>query len=237
MDWSNATVVILTCKRDEELVQLCRAGIRRFWGNINVAVMLDTDRATETAIPDDVREVVRRLPYLRKVFDLPYIAPTDQLYCIDSDCLLYAEPTDWGPAMHLGLRGYCDLELGTRVWREIGYLFTRDTPRFCGGCWSAKRSEMFEPNRDLAIRYVRQCMKRGFDKHESAPIICEQCLLAGLWRMTYDEKLLDENKYPLWIPKPGMVLYHLSDARNVNQGREMMSAYRELVREELCSTT
>lgn len=229
MNWSDSTVVILTCERDRYLVDLCQLGIKKFWPGVNLAVLWDHDRTTETDIPADVREVVRRLPYLRKVFDMPYIAPTDQLYCIDSDCLLFAEPSDWGPSMHLGMDGVSDHELGVSVWAELGYTFTRNSPRFCGGCWSAKRSEMFEPHKDLAIRYVRKCVEIGYDRRADAPVVCEQCLLAGLWRMTYKESLLSNERYPLYLPNPDMVVYHLSDMRNAEPGHYLLEEYRKLV--------
>lgn len=131
--------------------------------------------------------------------------------------------------MHLGFKPYHDHDLGLQVWRELGYVHLYNSPRFCGGCWSGKRSEMFEPNRELAIQYVRKCVEKRYHKHPHAPVICEQSLLAGLWRMTYKEDLLPDDRYPLSVPTPGMVLFHLSKARDHPSGKRAIDAYRDML--------
>jgi len=243
MNWSHASVVILTCERDREMVELARRGIELFWPGANVCLLWDTDTATETELPGDVRDVVREVPYLRKVFDLPYIAPTDQLYCLDSDCFTCAEPVDWAPAAHNavgpGSMGKVWLQQASEVWQSLGRPALPQDHLFCGGCWSASREEMFGGDRrELAIEYVRECVRRGYHKTQYPGPVCEQGLLNGLWHTRYVDTHLIYERYPLYVPKPNMTIYHLSDTARSERGPEMLARYRRLLalKEQSCES-
>ena len=244
MNWDHATAVILTCNRDCEIVSLCQQGIRLFWPGMNIAVLHDTE-AGISDLPDDVWAIRDKIPYLRKVFDLPWVAPTDQIYCIDSDCFLVAEPTDWAPAAHLavgpGSAGQEWLDQGAEVWKAVlGYSPIATDHIFCGGCWSADRRKMFgeptpdHPKRKLAIEYVRECVRRGYDKAQYPGPVMEQCLLNGLWHLAYGECdcHLVSDRYPLYAPNPRMVLYHLSNTARSTAAPKILDAYREVLRQK-----
>ncbi len=216
-NWSDSTVVILTCDRDKELMDLCRQGIELFWPGINLAVLHDKDADHETPLPDDIRELCRKMVYLRKIFDLPYIAETDQLYCLDSDCMLFDEPLDWGPAQHLtafpGSLGKQWLKQGADIWQALGKSRLDEILIACGGCWSGKRTEMFEPYRDLSIAYIRECVKQGILDQREPQVVMEQCHLNGLWHLAYGHlpaHHLPTNRYPLYQPNHEMAIFHLS---------------------------
>jgi len=233
MNWSHATVIILTCDRDKQLVELAERGVRAFWPGINVSILHDRDKSAETELPDDVRDVTRRVPFLRKIFDLPYLAPTDQLYCIDSDCFLVEEPTDWAPAAHLavppGSMGSVWLKQGNELLLQLGESAIDESLIFCGGCWSASRAEMFDPNRELAIEYVRAAVKKGYDKTKYPGPVMEQCLLNALWHKTYADCHLSNERYPLYRPNPNMALYHLSEIARSPAGISAIKAYRGIL--------
>ena len=192
----NATAIILTCERDKRMSALLLRGLEKYWPEIQPLVVLDTDRSTEADIPGDVRDVVRRVPYLRRVFDAWQLSPTEDIYILDSDCLICGHPYDFGVPAYQGVKGHRDDESGIQIWRDLGVEFSTVIPRFVGGVFSAKRS-MWADNVDLAIEYVRECVKRGHDQVKYPGVICEQSLQAGLWRKTYPDNPLDLQRYPI----------------------------------------
>jgi hypothetical protein len=234
-DWSESTVVILTCERHREMLKLCLGGIEAFWPGVKVAVLRDDDYSKDTELPEDVRAVVRQVPFLRKVFDMPFVSETDSIYCLDSDCLVFDEPWDWGPEQGLyvlpGTLGFEWLKKGNEVWKAIGQPEIRTDRIFCGGCWSASRKKMFEDTRDIAIAYVRECVKRGYHEDQYAGVLCEQCLLNGLWHIAHEENPLDIQRYPLDIPNPSMAILHLHMEKEGAQGETMLREYKRMLGE------
>ena len=232
-DWSDSTVVILTCDRDREVLGLCLKGIERFWKGIKVAVLHDKDRSKDTDVPSDLRDLAQEIPYLRKVLDLPSISATDQIFCIDSDCLLVDEPYDWPDAAYLsvgpGCLGSMWLKWGSNVWESLGYPRLDESRIFCGGCWSAKRSEMFDPHRELIFDYLHECIRRGYHKHKFPGPVMEQCLLNGLWHMAYQDRQLPQWRYPLYHPTDSMAILHLSEVQNMEGGKTIIAKYKEMV--------
>lgn len=242
--WSKGTVVVLTCERDKRLMELCSRGVRKYMPGAKLAVLQDKEPNRLTELPPELRELsMTTVPWLRKVFDLPWMAETDEIYCMDSDCFLFAEPLDWRLPMHLvvapGEQGKVWLQTASEIWRTVAGFEIPDDMIFCGGCWSARRSEMFEPHRDIAVAYAEQCVRLGLHKEPHPGVVMEQCLLNGLWRMTYGDKpeqRLDPERYPLYFPNPNMVLYHISDVRDTEDGRRMVEVYDRTLteRETVC---
>lgn len=204
--------LILTCEKHKKYADALVAGIKRYWPEMPYRVFWDTDRSTETSLPDDVRDAIRRVPYLRKPFDLPYLTDVDTMYLLDSDILLYGHPHDFGPRMYQAALGATDDPAGLMVWEELGYKFDIIRPRFCAGMYSCSPS-MFRDNRNLMIDYVRLCIKHGHDRTKYPGIACEQSLVAGLWRMTYPDNMLDPTRYPANRACEGMVMWHMCGSK------------------------
>ena len=220
------TAMILTCKEHRHMADLCVAGIEKYWTGVSPLVVMDTDRETESDVPDDIRDTIRRVPYLRRIFDLPFLSPTEQVYIIDSDCLVYSDPTDFGPNAYQAVNSSGDDSVGVDIWRSMGIEFNQTRPRFCGGCYSAQVS-MFRDGLDLAIEYTRRCMRLQRDKTEYPGVVCEQSLAAGLWRQKYPDCQLDPLRYPLIHPTDEMVIYHVSCGKRSSAGKEMFKRYEE----------
>ena len=232
-DWTESTVVVLTCDRDAELMDLCRAGVKKFWPGIRIAEVHDKNTpCLAPDVPGDLWELSKTIPYLRKVLDMPWASETDQIYCIDSDCLIVDEPWDWPAAAYLsvapGCLGSMWLRWGSAIWESLGCPPIDTTRIFCGGCWSARRSEMFEPYRDLTFAYIRECHKRHKDHKFPGPVY-EQCLLNGLWHMAYKDRRLPEWRYPLYHARGSMAILHLSEMRNTPGGEAMIEKYKAAV--------
>ena len=191
-------------------------------------------------IPEDLWELSKEIPYLRKVLDMSWASKTDQIFCIDSDCMIVDEPWDWPAAAYLavgtGCLGEMWLRWGTEIWQSLGCAPIDTTRIFCGGCWSARRSEMFEPYRELTFAFLRECVKRGHHKHKFPGPVMEQCLLNGLWHMAYKDRRLPEWRYPLYKPTPGMAILHLSEVRNMPQGDKLVAKYREMLGDDGAKT-
>ncbi len=244
-DWSDSTVVIITCDRDKELLDLCLKGIKVFWPDINVAVLRDKDAEHETDLPEDIREIIGHGPFLRKVFDLPFLSKTDKIYCLDSDCLLFETPTEWvgyrGLYVLPGSAGQDWLNKGADVWETVGKTLKLDLPPidrttiFCGGCWSASVDKMFKPTRDIAIEYVRECVRRGYDNPAKIgyAVICEQVLLNGLWHLAHPKNPLPNYRFPLDEPNPQMAIYHLHMTKDSPETRRRLDLYRDMIEAEL----
>ena len=88
---------------------------------------------------------------------------------------------------------------------------------------------MFKNGRDLAIAYARICLRRGLDAARWPGVICEQSLQAGLWRNRYPDCPLDHMRYPYIIPTDEMVIYHISCAKDVPVGQELIRQYEALL--------
>lgn len=208
----SATAMILTCERDMALAEMCAEGVRRFWPGVTPMLVVDTDRSTETPLPVDIREMARRIPYIRRIFDFPAISPTEDIYQIDSDCFIYSEPTDFGIGMYQGVPGH-DTIGGLKTWQRIGYEFPIYRPRFCSGIISYRKSD-FLRMRDLAIKYLRAARLMRCDvAGDFAGVLCEQSLAAGMHRMLYKNAPLPYERYPINIPTDEQVIFHVSDAK------------------------
>ena len=224
-------VMILSCARDAEITNLLVRGIHRFWPEVRPRVVMDTDRATETELPDDIRTVIReRLPYLRKFFDLPLLAESETVYILDADCLLYRHPRDFGPRAFQGTYGGPDLPAGLDLWREMGVEIDSRNMRFCSGVFSAGK-EMWTEGREAGIEWVRRCIAKGYDKVKYPGVVCEQSLVAGLWRQRYPNNPLPPGKYPYQRYVNGCTLWHISsgDYQELRETQAMISAYKALI--------
>ena len=208
----SATAMILTCERDKALAEMCAEGVRRFWPSVTPLIVLDTNTSTEVSLPADIREMARRIPYIRRIFDFPHISPTEDIYQVDSDCFVYSEPTDFGIGMYQGVRGH-DTIGGLHVWQRIGYKFPIYRPRFCSGMISFRKSD-FLGMRDLAIEYLRAARLMGCDvAGVFSGVLCEQSLTAGIHRMLYKDAPLPYERYPINAPTDEQVIFHVSDAK------------------------
>lgn len=217
-------VLILTCEQHRKYSDATADGLDRFWPEMPYQIILDTDRSTETPLPDNIRELARgNAPCLRRVFDFPYLTDADTMYVLDADILFYGHPHDFGPRAYQGVVGAIDDPAGIKVWKELGYEFEKTTPRFCAGMFSCAAS-LFRDNRELAIDYVQLCIKRGLGESKYAGIHCEQTFIAGLFRMTYPDNPLDPTRYPINHPCEGMVAWHIS-------GNKSSPAFDEFVME------
>jgi hypothetical protein len=220
-------VVVLTCKQHKHLSDALLAGIAKYWPEVTPLVMVDTDRSTEADLPPDVRDVVRRVPYLRRVFDAPPLITTEKVYVLDADCLLYRHPTDWKVPMYQSSPCFWDDPAGVNIWRELGVEFETVAPRLVGGVFSAYRS-MWTANYDLAIEYVRICAGYGLDRMRYPGVTCEQGLVAGLWRKTYadqEDAILDPSRYPIGDPTDDMTLWHLGPHKGSPRLPKMLQDY------------
>lgn len=221
--------LILTCIRDLKLATLLMRGCNRFWPEVRPVLVLDVDTRTETPLSADVREVVRRVPYLRRVFDFPYITRTDRYVVLDSDCLIYRKPMEFAGMRFQGNPGGGDRDEGLQLWKEMGVTIDSQNVRFCSGMYSTDKS-LFIKNRDLAIDWVRRCVAKGYDKCRHRGVICCQSLTSGLWRQAYAHSPLPPADYPYGTFVPGCAIWHLSsDVVARPYGRAMIAAYEVLV--------
>lgn len=221
----NATAVILTCLRDEVMANMLADAIVRVWPGVAPLILWDTDKSTETDIPGDVRDVVRRVPYLRRVFDAWKLADAEDVYILDSDCLLYSEPTDFTVPAYQGVFGYSDNADGIALWGDMGVTFAKVRPCFVGGVFSARKS-MWAGKEELAYEYVRECARRGWDRRHDAGVVCEQSFQAGLWRQTYPDNPLPFMRYPIHWMTPNPALWHISATKNTSYALLLIDAYR-----------
>ena len=226
--------LILTCERDIELAQLCARGLERFWPQVRPRLVWDMDRSTETDLPDDIRAIVRRAPYLRRVFDFPYIATTDTVCVLDSDCLTYDTPVEFTERSFQSNPGGPDHPAGLELWQEMGVTLDCHNARFCAGTYTMGR-ELFIDGRDTAIEWVRRCVKKGYDQLRYPGIVLEQSLIAGLWRQAYPHNPLPAERYPYIFKTPGCAMWHVGSLgpnghRQNRTIQRMIAAYREWMR-------
>ena len=217
-------LIILTCDRDKRLAELCLAGVEKFWPSVRPIVLHDTDTSTEVSVPDDIRDMARRIPYLRKVFDAPHIAQSEYVYYLDSDCLLFSEPTDFGTTAYQGVPGHVDAPDGLLVWRALGVEFDTIAPCFCAGMHSYRRTDFIKAA-PLAIAYLRKCAEWGFDKVLYPGVVCEQSLVAGIWRKFYADNPLDPQRYPIHQPTPEQVIFHIASSKTARATPDYLAAY------------
>jgi len=222
-----ATAIIVTCERDRAFTEACVAGIRKYWSGVEPMVILDTDRETEAPLPPDIREMVRRMPVLRRVFDVPYVSPTENIYSLDSDCLVFSDPTDFPVPAYQGVAGHDPVE-GLEVWASLGKAFPIAHPKLCGGMYSYRKSD-FLGLKDLAIEYLRRCRLRGLDRGQWPGVVCEQSLVAGMWRLLYNDHPLPADRYPLNRPTESQVIFHISDSKWGGRFDEYVRQYMEAI--------
>ena len=221
--------LILTCERDKHLADLLVRGLERFWPEVKPVIVFDTDTSTETPLPDDVREVARRVPYCRRMFDFPTIATTDPYIVLDSDCLIYRRPGEFDGLCFQGNPGGQDRMEGLRLWKEFGEDVDSKNVRFCGGMYSVNRSLLID-NRDLAIDWIRRCIIKGYDRCPHRGVICEQSFISGVWRKAYPHSPLPPGGYPYGNFVPGCAIWHMSsEIPPTPYGKNMIAAYEALV--------
>jgi len=220
-----ATAIILTCERDKWLSDICAWGVTNLWPGVEPLVLMDTDRTTEAPLPPDIREMVRKMPVLRRVFDVPFISPTEDVYSLDSDCLIYSHPDDFAVPAYQGVAGR-DPEMGLRVWKALGYGFPITKPRFCGGMYSYKKSD-FLGMKDLAIEYLRRCRLMEVDGGRWPGVVCEQSLIAGMWHLLYRDNPLEYVRYPINVQTGAQVIFHISDGKWTEKCGGYVAAYKK----------
>lgn len=224
---AKSEILILTCERDRPWMEAATLGLDRFWPELPYQVVLDTDRETESQLPDDVRDLVRRVPYMRRIFDFPLLTDAETIYILDSDILIFDRPHDFGPAAYQGVPGNHDDLGATLVWRELGFEMPRIGPRFCCGMFSAPRA-MWLDNRDLAIDYARFCIRYGYDRKKYGGVTCEQGFLAGLWRITNEDNPLPFDRYPIEHFTPSPAIVHVGSLKNSRRTEKWPKRYKEL---------
>lgn len=227
---SKTIVIVPTCERDKWFSDLAVEGIRTFWPEVMVMELLDTDKSTETDVPDDIRDIVRKVPYLRKQIDAPFIVDCDRIVLLDADCFMFAKPDELvNQYAYMGhtLYGNHDYQWGTKVWASLGHFFPKTEPLFCAGCFSAPRT-MWTYNRELMFDYLRQCMKLGYGKWDwdFHPVTFDQNLNAGLWRKTCRDNPLPALEYPLGIPTMDMKIFHACYFRRRPEFKQFLVDYR-----------
>lgn len=205
--------LIQTCKRDWRLANIASAGLRKFWPGCNPRLFLDTDTATEDAsVPSDIRDMIRKIPYLRRIFDFPRLVSTERFAVLDSDCLCYRDPFELESLAFQGNPGGGDRLGGLKVWERLGYTIPHQEVRFVAGLFTATM-EMYE-KRDLAYEYLRICKDEGYDCDCAYPaVVCEQGLVSGLWRLTYPHNPLPPKRYPFEKYYDGCAIWHTSSFR------------------------
>lgn len=200
--------LILSCEAHKHFLHACLEGLRVFWPEVEPMVLMDSDAGHKSEVPEDIREVIGRVPYLRKVFDLPRMANSETVYIMDCDCLLFGKPDDFFVPRYQGVPGYADDGEGVEIWKTLGVEFDETAPRLCGGLYSCE-TWMFDDNRDLSYEYVRECVRRGIDKTRYPGVIMEQSLQAGLFRKTYKNIPLDPERYPIHRMTDSMRILHM----------------------------
>ncbi|MBE3038748.1 MAG: hypothetical protein IMZ62_08045 [Chloroflexi bacterium] len=189
-----------------------------------IRVFRDDDRSTESDLPADVRDVVRRVPYLRKVFDIPLLVDAEQAFYIDSDCLLLRQPTEWEGQLRYQATPANERESVVGFWREMGWQH-RDVPRFCAGIFSFEPS-LFIENRHTAIEWVRMMIRLGRDRMLHPGVECEQGLVSGLWLSHYPDNPLPMDAYPYWkAPTATTAIWHAGEAKHEQAGQDFLAAY------------
>lgn len=228
-----ATAVILTCKNDRMLADMLADAIARLWPGVTPLLLSDDDKAMEGDVPGDIRDAIRRVPYLHKVFDAWQMCPTEDIYILDGDCLLYKRPTDFPIGAYQATHVADDDEIGVALWRDLGVTMPRVYPRFVGGMFSARRS-MWSSNLALIYEYTRECVRRGYDKAQYPGVVCEQSLHAGLWRTTYQDHPLDPLRYPINMITPDPVLWHVSSTKGTPYADLLVNAYKARFHDRQC---
>ncbi len=221
-----ATAIILTCRNDRHIADLLVRGIEKHWPEVTPKILFDTDRSTETPLPEDVRDIVRKVPYLRKVFDVTALSDTDDIYVFDGDMLIYGYPEEFVVPRYMVSLSAPDDPIGVLLWRQLGVEYSPVSPRFCAGTYSAHKS-MLDDNRELAIEYVRLCVKWHLHEVRYPGVICEQSLAAGLWRKTYPDAPLPADRYPVNMPVDGMVMFHIGALKDEPSLERVLADYRK----------
>jgi len=227
----SAIIIVPTCDRDAWFSDLAVEGIRKYIPNIPVLEFRDTDKATETDVPDDIRQLCRDVPYLRKQVDAPFIVGgVDDVYILDADCFVFQRPDEFlGAYSYQGhtLHGHPDYPWGLNVWGKLGHHFPNVKPLFCAGMFKAPR-KMWTLNRSLMHDYLRQCMKLGYHRPgwEYSNVTMDQSLAAGLWRKTCPDNPLPALEYPLGIPTTCMKIFHACYYKRRPEFKAFLEDYR-----------
>lgn len=226
-------VVVPTCERDKWFSDLAVEGIRKFWPEAMVYEFYDADASTETKVPDDIRNLCREVPYLRKQVDMPFIVDADRIVVLDADCFLFARPDGLlrgyayqGETLH----GHADYPWGLNIWRQLGHNFPKVTPLFCAGCFSAPRT-MWTYNRELMFDYFRAGVKMGYGiwTWEYCNVTFDQNLAAGLWRKTCADNPLPALEYPLGIPSVTQKIFHACYYKRRPEFKQFLADYRKVL--------
>ena len=221
-------VAILTSEEHKPLAELCARGIRRFWPEVAPRIYLDTDHTTETPLPPDLRELVRRVPYLRRPLDLPWRGDSETIYVLDADCFVFRPPTDFSLAAFQGVPNYMDDLAGIGIWKSLGLGPRPATPLFCGGMYSCPR-RLFLDNREMMIAYLRKCIEAGYDRDEHPGVICEQGLVAGIWRANLPDNPLDPMRYPIHRMTGQQIIFHAGAGKHAPNFGKFLEQYEKFV--------
>jgi len=227
-----SAIIVPTCDRDKWFSEIAIRGIRKHIPSALVVEFKDTDTKTERKVPGDIRELCRKIPYLRKQVDAPFVIDVDDIIILDADAFVCRRPDEllsgYGYQGHT-LYGTPDYPWGLQVWAELGFKFPVVRPLFCAGVFSAPRS-MWTLNETMIFEYLRQCVKHGFHdpNWKYSNVTLDQNLAAGLWRKTCKDNPLSALEYPLGIPTVDQKVFH---ACYYKKRREFMQFLAEYARE------
>ncbi len=229
-----SVVVVPTCDRDKWFSDIAIDGIRKFMPEAMIFEMHDQNKKLEVDVPDDIRELCDAIPYLKKQVYAPFLVDgIDDIYILDSDCFLFARPTElidsYSYQGHT-LLGSPDYPWGVDVWRSMGHCFPKTTPLFCAGMFKAPRT-MWTYNRELMYDYLRQCVKLGYNRPDwqFRPVTFDQNLAAGLWRKTCKDNPLPALEYPLGIPTVDMKIFHACYFRRRPEFKIFLEDYKRML--------
>lgn len=196
-------VLILTCDSDQRRFEALTRGLRHYWPEAQHVILRDTDRSTESDLPDRVRACVRKFVNLRRVFDLPLMSDAEWLCFVDTDCLFTDTPTELlEPCYQPALR-YRDLPQWEEMWSGIGVQVPSGYPQLSGCLYTIRRQDLLD-HREEAVR----CVEYAISHSDFDPFCCYEGIVAGIWRRHYKNNPLDRMRYTQCRLERGMAMVH-----------------------------
>lgn len=227
------TVIVPTCDRDKFFSDLAIEGVKKFWPGVTVVEMHDKNKKLEADVPDDIRALVDKIPYLKSQIDAPFLADGGDFYMLDADCFTFATPDElMADYSYQGMA--CapeqDFPWGLDVWEAIGHTFPITRPLFCAGIYKAP-SKAWTENQDLIFEYIRQCVKMRYFRPDwdFMAVTFEQNLAAGLWRMNCKDNPLPAKEYPVNLPNDGQKIFHACSFKSRYQFPPFVEQYKKML--------